>query len=92
MGIEEKDARAIHRLRAESGRVDYSPPIVLHESSQRRIVLVPFYIRRSEGGQLAAKIQSYRKAPPPNDWILIDEKSISLNEEACRALLRFEST
>ena len=88
MAVEGEDVRAIQRVRVASGRVSYSPPVVLHESRERRIVLVPFYVTRTEGTRLAVKIQSYEKALPPNDWVLIENKSVSLNEGASRALLR----
>ncbi len=82
------DVRAVHLRTAASGRVRYSDPIVLRESSRTRIVLVPFYISRSHGTELAVKIQTYRKSDPPNDWVLTEDKSVSLDEPAARALLR----
>jgi hypothetical protein len=88
VAVEGEDVRAIERLQASSGRVSYSPVVVLHESRKQRIVFVPFYIPRTAGTQLAVKIQSYQKGPPPDDWVLIEDKSVSLNEQASRALLR----
>lgn len=88
MEIEGDDIRAVERLAASSGRVSYSPPVLIHESSKRRVVVVPFYIARTAGTELAVKVQSYRKAPAPDDWILLDDKSVSLDEPASRALLR----
>lgn len=52
----EDKPKTIHRREAKSGRVSYSDPVVLHESSQRRVVMVPFYIRRSKGTELAVKL------------------------------------
>lgn len=88
MSADDDEVRAIHWRTAASGRVGYSDPIVVHESSRTRIVLVPFYVPRSHGHELAVKIQSYRKGDPPNDWVLIEDKSVSLNEPAARLLLR----
>lgn len=85
---EDKDIQTIERREAQSGRVSYSDPVILHETSRRRVIMVPFFIRRSAGTELAIKIQSYRKAEPPMDWALIEEKSVSLDEAASRALLR----
>lgn len=87
MADKDDDVRTIHWRTAASGRVGYSDPIILHESSRSKIVLVPFYIHRSHGSELAVKIQGYRKGEPPNDWVLFGDKSISLDEAAARALL-----
>jgi hypothetical protein len=48
---------------------------------------VPFFIARSDATELSVKIITHRKAEPPNDWLTVDEKSVSLNEHACRSLL-----
>jgi len=77
----------VHRREAKSGRVSYGDTVVLHDTSKSRIVLVPFYIPRTEGTDLAVKIITYQKQPPPNDWSLVELKSVSLNESASRALL-----
>lgn len=88
MSESEQDAvQPIERRQAQSGRVSYGTPVVLHESLRSRIVLVPFFIPRTERTELAVKIQSYRKGAPPNEWVLIEDKSISLNEPAARMLL-----
>jgi len=86
--IEEQDAKTVRRREARSGRVSYSDPAVLHESSRQRIVLVPFYVHRTEGTDLAIKITTYSKGDPPLQWVLREEKSVSLNEAAARQLLR----
>lgn len=78
----------INRRQANSGLLSYSDPVVLHETSRSRIVFVPFYIPHSDHEELAAKIQTYRKGQPPNDWLIVDDKSISLKEPAIRELLR----
>jgi hypothetical protein len=49
---------------------------------------VPFFVRRSDGTELALKIITYRKNLPPSDWVLVEEKSLSLNESEGRQLLR----
>ncbi len=85
---EDDDIQAIERREAQSGRVSYSDPVILHETSRRRVIMVPFFIARSAGTELAIKIQTYRKAEVPMDWVVVDEKSVSLDEAASRALLR----
>lgn len=79
-------SNAIERKSAASGNVDYAPPIVLSESSRTKVTAVPFFIRHSDHSELSLKIQTLRKANPPIDWIEVEEKSITLNEEATRKL------
>jgi len=81
------EVRSIRRIEAKSGRVSFSEPIVLHETSRQRIVLVPFYIPRTEGTDLAIKIITYRKDEAPFEWEIREEKSISMQEAAARRLL-----
>jgi hypothetical protein len=61
--------------------------VVLSETSKSRIQFVPFFIPRSHGTDLSIKIQTYRKAAPPADWSMLEEKSVSLDEAASRKLL-----
>jgi len=79
---------SIRPRQAKSGRVSYSDPVVLYESRQRRITLVPFFVHRTAHTELSIKLITYRKSPPPADWAIIEEKSLSLNESAARALLK----
>jgi len=72
---------------AQSRNVSYADPVVLHESSQSRIIFVPFFIQHTTHTELAGKIVTYRKSPPPEDWIIREEKSVSLSEEVARQLL-----
>lgn len=87
MSTNEEDVAAVSRREAASGRVSYGDPVVLHESSRTRIDLVPFFVPRTHGTDLSIKIVTYRKAPPPHDWVMSEEKSLSLNEAASRLLL-----
>ena len=82
----EIEVSPVNRRLATSGNVSYAKPTVLHESSRTRIVLVPFYVPRSDHTELAAKVQTYRK-DEALDWVLVEDKSISLNEATARNLL-----
>jgi len=88
MSKKNKELKAITRKLARSGRVSYGDSVVIHESTKSRVVFTPFYIPRSKGTKLAVKIETFKKAPPPNEWVIEDEKSISLNESTSRSLLR----
>lgn len=87
MPIDEDDLQTIRRRQAQSRRVSYSDPIPIHESSMKRVVLIPFFIRRSDGIDLAIKILTYIKARASLGWNFSEEKSVSLNEAAARRLL-----
>lgn len=78
--------KAIARHEARKSGVQYGDPVILHESSKQRITFVPFFIARSDGTDLSVKIQTYRKMDPPQEWVLVDDKSVSMNEAAARKL------
>lgn len=88
MEDEREQLARIDRREARSGRLSYGDPVILHETSRRRVVMVPFFIRRSSGTNLAIKLQTYLKAAPPMQDVLIEEKSLSLDEAASRRLLK----
>jgi len=50
-------------------------------------VAVPFFIPHSDHTELAIKLITYSKAPPPTDWVVIEQKSISIGEASSRKLL-----
>ncbi len=50
--------------------------------------MVPFFIPRTEGTELAVKLVTYKKSPPPMDWAVVEEKSMSLNGSASQELLK----
>jgi hypothetical protein len=66
----------IRRKRARSEAVDYSDPVELHDSSQLRIELIPFYI----GKTFAAKIIRYDKTEGG------EQTAISLQPQPVRRL------
>ena len=87
MPINDDDLQTIRRRQAQSRRVSYSDPIPIHESSMKRVVLIPFFIHRSDGTDLAIKILTYTKARASLGWTYSEGKSVSLNETAARRLL-----
>lgn len=87
MTTDTQDAHTVVRRQAQSGRVSYGSPVILYDSSRKRVVLIPFYIPRTHGIDLSIKLVTYRKAEPPMDWTVVEEKSLSLDESAARLLL-----
>lgn len=78
---------SVSKRPAKSGKVSHADPVILHESSRSRVVLVPFFIPHSDHHELAVKIQTYRKQPDVIGWTLVEEKSVSLKGPAARRLL-----
>jgi hypothetical protein len=78
---------AIQRRQGKSG-ISYASPVILHDSSRQRVELVPFFVPHSDHSELAVKLITYKKRPPPNEWVLVEEKSLSLSETAARRLLQ----
>lgn len=76
----------IERKTAASGRVDYSQSILLSENSKTRVNAIPFYIPHSDHTELSLKIQTLRKASPPDSWFEIEDKTITLNGAATAKL------
>jgi hypothetical protein len=87
MAHDDENLQSISRRRAKSGRVSFGDPVILDESSRRRVVLVPFFIPHHDHTELASKIVTYKKSPSPFDWVVVEEKSVSLQEVATRRLL-----
>jgi sirohydrochlorin ferrochelatase len=84
---EEPDVEAVRRRHARSGRVDYGDPVILHDSSRTRVVVVPFFIPHTDHTELAIKLITYMKAASPDEWLLVEERCLSLGEAASRRLL-----
>lgn len=87
MEKEQSELETIRRRQARSGRVSYGDPVVLHDSSKRRLVVVPFFIPHSDHTELAIKLTTYAKSSPPMHWAVLEDKSLSLGEAASRKLL-----
>jgi len=80
------DMTHLQRKETSKQNLSYGDSIILHESNINRVVLVPFYITRSERTQLAIRLEEYRKTSP-SCWNLLKEHTISLNEADARNLL-----
>lgn len=80
------EGNAIERKAAASGCVDYSSPIVLSETSKTRVLAIPFFTLHSDHSELVLKIQTMKKTNPPFGWTEIEDKTITLSEQATRKL------
>lgn len=73
------------RAATKNPNVSYADVVVLHETSQSRVSLVPFFIKHSDHTELAVKIETFKKEM--GGFLLVDQKSVSLKEPAARKLL-----
>jgi hypothetical protein len=81
-----EDFQMIEVKEANSKKLSYAKPVVLHQSSKTKVTAIPFFIDRSSGKDVTLKIQTEKKGKPPLNWFIAEEKSISLNAEATIAL------
>lgn len=78
----------IRSREAQSGLVSYAAAVVLHESSRTRVAMVPYFIpHNTRSRELGIKIVTYAKDAALHGWRVREEKSLSLGEDAARALL-----
>ena len=70
-----------------SGNVEYGDPVILSENSKTKVVAMPWYIPHSDRTRLSLRIQTFRKANPPREWLEVEEKSITLSEDATEKLI-----
>lgn len=85
--MSDDELKEISRRSAQSGKVSYADPVILHDSSKSRVVVVPFFVPHSDRTELAVKLITYKKIPPPHEWAVAEEKSLSLKEGPARKLL-----
>ena len=74
------------RKESRSEQVDYCNPFTLHETKKTRVLAIPFFIHHSNHSELKLKIQTLEKANPPDSWIEVERKTITLSENATRIL------
>jgi hypothetical protein len=84
--VDTKDIKTVKRKQARSGAVDYADAVVLHDTRRTRVTLVPFFIKHTEHTELSIKITTYAKKPPPDQWVVVEEKSLTLSGDATRKL------
>jgi hypothetical protein len=84
---DESNFDTIRTRPAKSGRVNYGDPVILHDTTKSRVVMVPFFVQHTLHVELAVKIITYKKEKL-QDWALVEQKSVSLREDCSRKLLR----
>lgn len=79
------EVHSVRRQQAKSGKLSYGTPVVLRDNSKSRITFIPFFVPRTEGTDLAMKIETHSKTA--GGVVLRPEKSVSLIESEARQLL-----
>lgn len=85
---EAPEVRPINRRLASSGKVDYGDAVVIHDSGRTQVQFVPFFIPHRTRTELAGKIITYQKRPFGQQWLVVEEKSLSLTGDSASALYR----
>jgi hypothetical protein len=80
-----ESAALLRRMGASSGQLTYGHPVVIHDTSAKHIEIVPFYIPRSHGTELCAKIQFWMKR---QGFQVGPTYELSLSASDCLALYR----
>jgi len=83
---DEYNLHAVKRKQAKSGRISYADPVVIHETTRSKQVVIPFYIPHSDYTELAVKLQTYVKSADFG-WAIKEDTKITLKESSTRKLL-----
>jgi len=78
------DFRSIQRRQARSGRVDYIPPVEIHDTARSRIELLTYLIPRTNGTDVSLKFVRYDKRRTG----MVAAAEISFDAAAGRRLLK----
>lgn len=84
MTEDEISASVLRRQASARPRVSHSDPVTLHDSSKLQIVLVPMFVHRSAGDELAVKLVRYNKS----NMLGSADLELPLQEAAARRLHR----
>lgn len=85
MTDQEPHARTLTTRQARSGRVGYTDPVEIHDTTRSRIELVTFFVDRTAGTELALKLIRYEKH---TGGLPVQTAEINLDPAAGRRLLR----
>lgn len=78
----------LERKKAKSGKVDYAPMVVLHETSRTRLNALALFIPHTDYTEFNLKLEGFTKQAD-KAWQLDKLKSMNLSEPASRELLKF---
>lgn len=76
------------RKTASSGKVDYAPLVVLHETSRTKLQALAWFIPRSDRTEFSLKLEGFKRNKN-GPWIVDDAKTMTLSEISSIQLLQF---
>jgi hypothetical protein len=76
------------RKTASSGKVDYAPLVVLHETSRTKLQALAWFIPHSDRTEFSLKLQGFRRGKNGH-WIDDEAKTMTLSEVSSIQLLQF---
>ncbi len=83
------DLDAMRVRKANDRGLSYGEPRVIHETSKKRVTVMPFFVNRSAGREVSFKITTEERTKDAAGlfaWFGAEQKSLSLNEAAATAL------
>lgn len=86
-----EDVRKVVRRTASSGKVDYSPPVLLNETSKSRLQALAWFIRHTDRTEFSLKLEGFLKAKG-QEWVEDKAKTLTLSETSSIRLLAFLQT
>lgn len=84
-------ARKVIRKTASSGKLDYAPTVILHETSKSRLQALAWFIPHSDRTEFSLKLEGFTKAKN-QPWIEDKAKTLTLSETASLQLLKYLQT
>lgn len=78
----------VMRKTATSGKVDYAPLVVLHETSRTKLQALAWFIPHSDRTEFSLKLQGFRRNKD-GPWIDDGAKTMTLSEVSSIQLLQF---
>src|SRR5690348_2618648 len=84
-------AHKVIRKAASSGKLDYAPPVILHETSKSRLQALAWFIPHSDRTEFSLKLEGFTKAKN-QPWIEDKAKTLTLSETASLQLLKYLQT
>ncbi|MGN6111739.1 MAG: Shedu anti-phage system protein SduA domain-containing protein [Luteimonas sp.] len=85
---EKGGVQKVVRKTASSGKVDYAPLVVLHETSRTKLQALAWFIPHSDRTEFSLKLQGFRRNKN-GPWIDDDAKTMTLSEVSSVQLFQF---
>lgn len=82
------EVKRVVRRPASSGKLEYSPVVVINETSRSRLQAVGYFIRHTDRTEFSLKLEGFTKYKD-QPWVEDKTKTLTLSETASIALLKY---